>query len=180
MLPNLNKASGTWVPMGCSQEWLLVGRGRRDFPTKVCTILREGLQGRGESLLGYPSLLPPPTKKKHQHVAPISLGDGDCVGELLGGKRCRTPALASDVGGKFLVRGTWLLLSDFLVLWVSKATGLLSPPRWGSGGWSGGVVIEGLHSPPSSSTNVDEVASQGSPEDHFLFRPQDFPKQPPP
>lgn len=84
------EASGTWVPMGCSQEWLLVGRGRRDCPAKVCTILIEGLQGRGESLLGYPSLLPPPTKKKHQHVAPISLGDGDCVGELLGGKRWDT------------------------------------------------------------------------------------------
>lgn len=42
------KASGTWVPMGCSQEWLLVGRGRWDCPTKVCTILIEGLQGRGE------------------------------------------------------------------------------------------------------------------------------------
>lgn len=92
-----------------------------------------------------------------------------------------TPALASDVGGGFLVRGTWLLLSDFLVLWVFQGHWPVVPSQVGVGGdgvW--GVVIEGLHSPPSSSTNVDEVASQGSPEDHFLFRPQDFPKQPPP
>lgn len=154
-----------------------MGRGRWDCPAKVCTILIEGLQVRGV-ILGFPSLLPPPTKKKHQRVAPISLGDGDCVGSSWVG-RDWTPALVSDVGEKFLVRGTWPLPSEFLVLWVSKATGLLSPPRWGSGDRVG-VVIEGLHSPPSSSTNVDEVASQGSPEDHFLFRPQDFPKQPPP
>lgn len=43
-----------------------------------------------------------------------------------------------------------------------------------------GGVTRGLHSPPSSSTNVDEVASQGSWEAHFLFRPQDFPRQAPP
>lgn len=45
-------------------------------------------------------------------------------------------------------------------------------------GWEG--VTKGLHSPPSSSTNVDEVVSQGSWEAHFLFRPQDFPRQAPP
>lgn len=39
---------------------------------------------------------------------------------------------------------------------------------------------KGLHSPPSSSTNVDEVVSQRSWEAHFLFRPQDFPRQAPP
>lgn len=44
-------------------------------------------------------------------------------------------------------------------------------------GWGG--VTKGLHSPPSSSTNVDEVVSQGSWEAHFLFRPQDFPRQAP-
>lgn len=43
-----------------------------------------------------------------------------------------------------------------------------------------GRVTKGLHSPPSSSTNVDEVVSQGSWEAHFLFRPQDFPRQAPP
>lgn len=46
------------------------------------------------------------------------------------------------------------------------------------GKWGG--VTKGLHSPPSSSTNVDEVVSQGSQEAHFLFRPQDFPRQAPP
>ena len=43
----------------------------------------------------------------------------------------------------------------------------------------GAGVTKGLHSPPSSSTNVDEVVSQGSWEAHFLFRPQAFPRQAP-
>lgn len=55
------------------------------------------------------------------------------------------------------------------------------PSRVGDlGGGVGGGVTKGLHSPPSSSTNVDEVVSQGSWEAHFLFRPQDFPRQAPP
>lgn len=73
------------------------GQGRWDCPTNVCTILTEGFQGR-ESPPGTPSLLPPPTKKKHQHVAPISLGDGDCV-EGSWVERDGAPALASDGGG---------------------------------------------------------------------------------
>lgn len=58
-------------------------------------------------------------------------------------------------------------------------------PTWGGSLGGGGVgkgggVTEGLHSPRSSSTNVDEVVSQGSRGAHFLFRPQAFPRQAPP
>lgn len=56
----------------------------------------------------------------------------------------------------------------------------LSPPGVGTWREDGVRVTKGLHSPPSSSTNVDEVVSQGSWEAHFLFRPQDFPRQAPP
>lgn len=66
------------------------GQGEAGLPSEGVHHLNRGASGKGESLLGYPSLLPPPTKKKHQHVAPISLGDGYCVGELLGGKRWDT------------------------------------------------------------------------------------------
>lgn len=132
------EASGTWVPMGYSQEWLLVGRGRRDCPTKVCTILIEGLQGRGEVPPGIP--FPPPSP--HKEEAPTCSTNFSWRWRLCGGapgwEEMGHPPWPLMWGGEFLVRGTWLLLSDFLVLWVSKATGLLSPPRWGSGGWSRG------------------------------------------
>lgn len=55
-------AFGTWVPVGCSQGWLLVGRGRWDCPAKVCTILIEGFR-EGKAPMGCPSLPLPPRKR---------------------------------------------------------------------------------------------------------------------
>lgn len=78
----------------------------------------------------------------------------------------------------------WPPLSCLLALWMSKAAQPAPfPPgvgAWGGGVGKGGGVTEGLHSPRSSSTNVDEVVSQGSRGAHFLFRPQAFPRQAPP
>lgn len=66
MLPNLNKASGTWVPMGCSQEWLLVGRGEAGLPNEGVHHLKRGASGKGGVPLGIP--FPPPFP--HEEEAP--------------------------------------------------------------------------------------------------------------
>lgn len=142
---------------------------------------------------GSPSLLPPPRKmKKHQRVRSTMfpwrwrLCKDVCKGELLGGK-----GLASEVGGSgpSWCGGCGVSSSlAFLALWVPKAALALALPGPSRGGeeekvgegMDGVGSRKGLHSPPSSSTNVDEVASQGSREAHFLFRPQDFPRQAPP
>lgn len=105
-------------------------------------------------------------------------------GELLGEKKVRagskpTHPLPLKSGASWCPLGHRSL--------ISLSCGFPCPPGqpcplqgWGlrRGCWGG--VTKGLHSPPSSSTNVDEVVSQGSWEAHFLFRPQDFPRQAPP
>lgn len=125
------KASGIWVPMGCSQEWLLVGRGRWDCPAKVCTILTEGLQGRGVPPLGYPSLLPPP----HEEEAPTCSTNFPWRWRLCGGapgwEEMGHPPRPLMSGGRFWlgVRGCCCLIS--LSCGFPRPLGLLSPPRWG-------------------------------------------------
>lgn len=90
------------------------GQGEVGLPNKGVHHLNRGVSGKGGSPMGYPSLLPPPSKKKHQHVAPISLGDGDCV--CVGSSRVGrdgAPTLASNGGGNFWlgVRGRCCLIS---------------------------------------------------------------------
>lgn len=112
------------------------GQGRWDCPTNVCTILTEGFQGR-EGPPGTP--FPPPSP--HEKEAPTCSTNFSWRWRLWrapGWEEMEHPPWPRMEGGIFLVRGTWPLLSGFLVLWVSKATGLLSPPRWGSEGWSRG------------------------------------------
>lgn len=118
------------------------GQWEVGLPDKGVHHLNRGASGKGEPQ-EYPSLLPPP----HEEEAPTCSTNFPWRWRLCGGapgweETGRPPwplmCVCVCVGGEFLVRGTWLLLSDFLVLWVSKATGLLSPPRWGSGGWSRG------------------------------------------
>ena len=134
---------------------------------------------------------PPPSpqeESEHQHVAPSSPRDGECVkGEFLGGKGVGVggqahPPLASEGGGPPGAHLATTLLPPCPVDFQGRPA--CPVPTWGGnlggGMGKGGGVTKGLHSPPSSSTNVDEVVSQGSREAHFLFRPQDFPRQAPP
>lgn len=157
------------------------GQGEAGLPSEGVHHLNRGASGKG----GVPPGIPFPPPSPHKEEAPTCSTNFSWRWRLCGGapgwEEMGHPPWPLMWGGEFLVRGTWLLLSDFLVLWVFQGHWPVVPSQVGVGGDGvGGVVIEGLHSPPSSSTNVDEVASQGSPEDHFLFRPQDFPKQPPP
>lgn len=87
---------------------------------------------------------------------------------------------ASEVGG--FLGPTWppLLFPCFVDFQGHPAWPVPPGVGTGGGGRVGVGITRGLHSPPSSSTNVDEVVSQGSWEAHFLFRPQDFPRQAPP
>lgn len=166
-----------------SQGWVLVGRGRWNCPGSVCTMFRR-VPGRGLPE-GLP--FPPPSLGKMKAPALSTKFPWRWRvygGELLGGKGVGAggqahPPLASEVGASQGPLGHRSL--------VSLSCGFPSPPgqpcplqRWGLRRGRVGRVTKGLHSPPSSSTNVDEVVSQGSWEAHFLFRPQDFPRQPPP
>lgn len=104
------EASGAWVPAGPQPGVAPGGQGEVGLPRKHLHHLQR-TPGGGPPGAALPSSLPP-GRQKHQQVAPISPGDGDCVG---GAPRRRGGAGAEPTGPGLWSRwppsrGTWPLL----------------------------------------------------------------------